>query len=944
RPDETHPGQIKQFATALELGGSAVGLLVNSYDGRPIKIEGNPNHPFSRGAADVIAQASVLELYDPDRGKDPIERTGNEQTVRSWSEAEAFLSDHFGRIKEQNGKKFAILSEASSSLSVEDMRRRLLEAFPEAKWYEYESISRDNEREGMRLAFGEPVRALPQLEQANVIVSLDADLFGSHPTAIQNASGFAKGRRPIQGEMNRLYAVEPRYTTTGAAADHRLGLPASQMESFALALIAELLFHQNVPPGMFFSVLKPMFEPYLQHPFDKKWMNALAEDLKASQGKCLVAVGAGYSPMTHIAAAMLNDILGNTGNTVVYCSDPDPARPSHLQAIMELTKEINAGGVDTLLMIGGNPAYDAPADLRFAEALKQVDNSIHLSLYPTETSALSKWYIPRAHYLESWGDARAYDGTISLIQPLIQPLYDGKSAVELLALVIGDDLTRGYDIVRRSLRTIFNNDSFDNSFRYWLHQGFIKNTRYDYYAPWYVNVNIQRALEEIEVEFPEPKAGDLEIVFYPDSKIYDGRFANNGWLQETPDFLTKLTWDNAALIAPETARTLGVRHGELIRLNYQGQSLDVAAYVMPGQAQNSVAVALGYGRTHAGRVGDGAGFAVHELRTAAAPYFGRGLTIERTGEKYELAITQDHFAIDAVGLKERSHRIHELIQEATLENYLADPECFKHQSHTPEVNLWKEHEYPKNRWGMAIDLNACIGCNACMAACQAENNIPVVGKKQVALSREMHWIRVDRYFSGDVNAPRIAYQPVACVHCENAPCEQVCPVGATVHTHEGLNVMVYNRCVGTRYCSNNCPFKVRRFNYFNNHKNLEPTEKMVFNPEVTIRSRGVMEKCTYCVQRIEAVKIDAKNNRREIRDGEITPACAQTCPTQAIVFGDLSDPESRVSQLRRDPRAYTLLGELNVKPRTAYLARIRNENPGLASPSSTEHNKPDAHG
>ncbi|MGC9327406.1 MAG: 4Fe-4S dicluster domain-containing protein, partial [Candidatus Hinthialibacter sp.] len=662
-----------------------------------------------------------------------------------------------------------------SSLSVENMRKRLLEAFPQAKWYEFESISRDNEREGMRIAFGEPVRALPQIEQAKVILSLDADLFGSHPTALQNAYGFAKGRRPVQGEMNRLYAVEPRYTTTGAAADHRLPLPASQMEGFALALIADLLFQQNIPPGMFFKVLTPLFEPYLQHPFDKKWMSALAQDLANNQGKCLVVAGAGCSPLTHIAGAMLNDLLGDTGNTVVYCSDPNPDRPSHQQAIIELTKEINAGGIDTLLIIGGNPVYDAPADLQFGEALKKVPNSIHLSLYPTETSDLSKWYIPQAHYLESWGVARAYDGTITLIQPLIQPLYGGKSAAELLALVMGDKLASGYDLARRALKTIFKSDSFDNSFRYWLHQGFIKNTRYDYFAPWYVNVNIQKVLEQIEVQFPEPKAGDLEIVFYPDSKIYDGRFANNGWLQETPDSLTKLTWDNAALIAPETAKTLGVRQGELIRMNYRGRSIEAAAYIMPGQAENSIAVALGYGRKHAGRVGDGIGFDVQELRTAEAPFFSLGLTIERTGKHYDLAITQDHFAIDAVGMRERNHRIHELIQEATLDNYIADPDYFKHRSHTPEANLWQEHDYPKNRWGMAIDLNACIGCNACMAACQAENNIPVVGKKQVAISREMHWIRVDRFFSGDMNAPRAAYQPVACVHCENAPCEQVCP-------------------------------------------------------------------------------------------------------------------------------------------------------------------------
>ncbi len=930
RPEETNPGQTKSFATAMEVGGVAMGLLATSYDGRPIKIEGNPDHPFSLGKASAIAQAAILELYDPDRGRDPIEKNANDSTVRSWSEAEAFLKTHFEELKKQGGRGFSILSEATYSPSVWNMRDRLLKAFPEAKWHEYESISDDNERAGTNLAFGEPVRILPQLDQAKVIVSLDADLLGSHPAALKNAADFAKNRNPQDGSMNRLYVVEPRYTITGAMADHRLLLPASKIEEFALALAAELVFTQQVPLGFFFQILLPQLERYKIHSFDAVWIAALAKDLAENRGACLIAAGSHQSPLLHTAVAMMNEMMGCVRKTVVYSTLPDKDRPSHKEAIFSLARDIQAGDVKTLLVLGGNPVYDAPVDLQFRDLFNRVPTTLHLSLYPNETSALATWYLPRAHFLETWGDARAYDGTISLVQPLIEPLYGGKSAIELLALIQGDELLRGYDIVRRSLHAIFQVESFDRGFQYWLHNGYIENTHFEWFGSWYENMAIQKALNERSIAIPSCRPDYLEVVFYPDSMVYDGRFANNGWLQETPDFLTKLTWDNAALIAPETARNLRIEQGDLIRLNCQGRTLEIAAYVMPGQVQNSIALALGYGRTAAGRVGTGVGFDVQSIRTSDTPFFVTGATIEKTGRKYPFAITQDHFAIDAVGRKELSHRIPELIHETTLETYLADPEHFKHQSHILKAALWKEHEYTGNRWGMAIDLNACIGCNACMVACQAENNIPIVGKEGVAKSREMHWIRVDRYFSGNVDSPRIVHQPMACVHCENAPCEQVCPVGATVHSEEGLNVMVYNRCVGTRYCSNNCPFKVRRFNYFNYHKKLEPIEKMMFNPEVTVRSRGVMEKCTYCVQRIEAVKIAAKNNRRAIRDGEIVPACAQTCPTQAIVFGDLNDPNSRVSQRQNDNRAYTMLEELNVKPRTAYLARIRNINPALA--------------
>lgn len=937
RPEDRTPGVPAHYATALERNGVATGLLVASYDGRPVKIEGNPSHPLSRGASDVFMQASVLELYDPDRSRYLVERDKGQSSARAWDRFASFARSHFGSLRDNGGRGFAILSEATASPSVADLRARIHKAFPQAEWYEYEPISRDQERSGAALAWGQPYRTHYALDQASVVVCLDANLLMTHPAALRHARDFVAGReidrtgrrRDGGGAMNRLYAIESTFSITGAMADHRWAVPSHLIPAVACRLATEL-----VGRGLSVPVLAPLvsaLEPTGSYGvLGAEIAAAVAADLLANPGRSVIAAGAQQPPEVHALVHTLNAALGNVGRTVTYTAEIDPNRPSHVEAVATLADRMNRGEVATLLILGGNPVYDAPTDLDFAHHLESVDTTIHLSLYRNETSKACRWQVPRAHPLESWGDARSYDGTLSIIQPLIAPLYGGKTIIEVLAAVLNEEPTKGYDIVRRTLRGLCDpGPQFEAFWRTALHDGVVAESAWPVEQPalhggdWIEKLS-ERARETAAVE------DRVEIVFRPDASVYDGRFTNNGWLQELPDPMTKLTWDNAAIISPSMAQKLGVERGDVLSIQHDGRTLEIAAYVLPGQAAGSVTLPLGYGRTAAGRVGDGTGFDTYRLRTSTAMHVALGATITRTGRAYKLATTQDHHAMDSeVGRREESRRLGALIREATVKEYRRSPAFAKHVVHHPPLqSLWEPITFPgKPRWAMGIDLNRCTGCSACVMACQAENNVPVVGKDEVDRGREMQWIRVDRYFRGDPQQPEVAVQPVTCHHCENAPCEQVCPVGATVHSQEGLNDMVYNRCIGTRYCSNNCPYKVRRFNWFNNHKDLSDVERMVFNPDVTVRSRGVMEKCTYCVQRINAVKIAAKNEGRPIADGEIRTACQQACPTQAIVFGDLNDPHSAVSKAHADDRAYAMLAELNVKPRTQYLAKLRNPAP-----------------
>jgi MoCo/4Fe-4S cofactor protein with predicted Tat translocation signal len=913
QPEELIPGKPLFYATSMAFGGVATGLLVESHEGRPTKIEGNPLHPGSLGATDVFAQAAILGLYDPDRSQ----TLTNLGEIRPWSSFLGAMNAALTAQKPLKGAGLRILTESINSPTLAAQIRELLTRFPSAKWHQWDPASRENVRLGSAFAFsGEYVDAQYRFEQADVILSLDADFLGSGPGSLRYAREFSKRRRPEDAaRMNRLYAIESMPTSTGARADHRLPMKPSAIEHAARAIAAGV----GMPGGSGGAGRAGGSD---------KFIAAVAKDLQAHRGKSLVIAGDSQPPSVHTLAHAMNQALGNVGKTVVYTQTVEAEPVSQLASIRDLVADMNAGKVDLLVIVGGNPVYSAPVDLQFADALGKVQLRTHLSLYDDETSALCQWQIPEAHFLEAWSDARAFDGATSIVQPLIAPLYGGKSAHEVLASMSERPERSGHDIVREHWKI----DKDESAWRRWLHDGVMPNTAF---APKAVRLfpNLQHTTQ--------PAPSGLEISFRNDPSVLDGRFANNGWLQELPKPITRLTWDNAVLVSPRTADTLkasespaftGGEHGQIVtdvvELKYKGRSVRGALFAVVGHPDDCVTVHLGYGRSRGGRVAAGAGFNANSIRTSDTlsdePSFGMGVEVTVTGEKFSLACTQYHHLMDGRGL----------VRAVTRDEYLHDPKSV-HEGPGMEppppktLTMYPEVKYDGYKWGMAIDVNSCIGCNACVVGCQAENNIPVVGKDQVLRGREMHWLRVDTYYRGETANPETYFQPVPCMQCENAPCEVVCPVGATAHSHEGLNDMVYNRCVGTRYCSDNCPYKVRRFNFLLYQDFDTPALKLGRNPDVTVRSRGVMEKCTYCVQRINAAKIDSEKGDRAVRDGEIKTACEQACPADAIVFGNLNDPNSRVAKLQGEVRNYALLAELNTRPRTTYLAAVRNVNPEL---------------
>jgi molybdopterin-containing oxidoreductase family iron-sulfur binding subunit len=898
-PEEVIPGRPLYYATALSLAGYATGVLVESHMGRPTKIEGNPQHPASLGATDALTQASILNLYDPDR----VRTLSHLGLISTYGEFLAAFGTALAARKAQGGTGLRLLTGAVTSPTLAARLDAVLGELPEARWHQYEAVSRDNARAGARLAYDEDVEARYRPGLADVIVALDADFLTAGPGSVAYAREFASRRRPghDHGKMNRLYAVESMPSSTGAMADHRLSLPAGAIEIWTRALARELGL--AVPPGG--ASLPARAE---------EWAKVVARDLAAHRGTGLVVPGDGQPAAVHALAHAMNRRLGNNGRTVLT-TDPVEARPvMQADSLRELVEDMNAGRVETLIIFGGNPVHTSPADLDFAGALESVKLKVYLGSHADETGTLCHWLVPEAHDLESWGDTRAFDGTVSIVQPLIAPLHGGKTPIELLA-AFGEDPNRsGHDIVREHWQSRW--PAFEKDWRRALHDGLVAGSDLpDRDVP---------LRDNWAARLPQPASnggGDLEIVFRPDPSVFDGRFANNGWLQELPRPLSKLTWDNAAYLSPATAQRLDVANEDLVRLSLEDRTVEAPVWVLPGHADGSVTVHLGYGRPRAGGVGDGAGFDAYALRTSRRPDFAFGLQLSKTGRRHPLACTQDHHNMEG----------RHLVRHADLSEYHHHPDFAQHVGHEPgpEMSMFPRKEYEGHAWGMSVDLNACTGCNACVVACQAENNIPVVGKEEVSRGREMHWIRIDRYYEGGLENPETHHQPVMCMHCENAPCELVCPVAATVHSSEGLNDMVYNRCVGTRYCSNNCPYKVRRFNFMLYTDWQTDTLKLLANPDVTVRSRGVMEKCTYCVQRINGARIDAGNENRAIRDGEVITACQQVCPTGAIVFGDINDKKSRVAVEKEDSRSYGLLTELNTVPRTTYQASIGNPNPEL---------------
>jgi|CXWL01.1.fsa_nt_gi molybdopterin-containing oxidoreductase family iron-sulfur binding subunit len=915
-PEGVTPGQALYFATAFPLGGYGTGVLAKSHMGRPIKIEGNPDHPSSKGGTDLFAQASVLGMYDPDRSQNVIERG---QVLSTWAAFTAAMVPQANAFKAAGGAGLAVLTGTVTSPTVAAQMRSLRAAMPAARWYQYESAGRHNAHRGAVTAFGRPAEAHFDLAKADVIVSLDADFLTQGPGAPRYARDFADRRR-IDGHdapnLSRFYILETTPTSTGTVADHRLALAPSEVARFAAALAGSL----GVPGASGAATGEAA-----------RWVPAVAADLRAAGARGLVVAGDSQPPAVHVLAHAMNQALGAIGSTV-HVTEPVAADPvDHLASIAELARDLESGSIRLLLILGANPAFDAPGDLGFEALLGRVTEArkatlVHLGAYVDETAAFCHWHIPEAHFLETWGDLRGHDGTATIQQPLIDPLFGGKAASEVLALFGDRTDATAYQLVQATWTGQLDANAWAKA----LNDGVVPGTA----AP-ALAIPAVAGVGQAVAEVGALPASGTEIVFRPDPSIWDGRFANNAWLQECPKPITTLTWDNAVLMSPRMAEALGVEYESsdvdpsrpMMNVTVAGKTVALPAWIVPGHADGAVTVHFGYGRRQAGGVGSGVGVDVSALRTAATAWTAPVTVVLGSGA-YPLAVTQHHNSM---------HGRH-LLRIGTVDEYKANHH-FVHEmgEHVPDASFYPLHPYPGQAWGMAVDLAACTGCNACVVACQSENNIPTVGKEQVINGREMHWLRIDRYYEGEdaLAVGSLHNQPVLCQQCEVAPCEPVCPVAATVHSDEGLNDMVYNRCVGTRYCSNNCPYKVRRFNFlkYTDHKN--ELLKMVKNPEVTVRMRGVMEKCTYCVQRISAGRIatgvqSARHGGSDrVPDGTIQTACQQACPSGALVFGDINDPASEVAKRKALPLNYQLLEELGTRPRTTYLAKLRNPNPAL---------------
>ena len=914
QPEDLILGKPNYFATAHPFVTGAVPLLVKSDQFRPIKIDGNPEHSYNRGSSDAFSQGTLLDLYDPDRSQHVRYRDEN----REWAEFAQALRVKVAGTKDGTGIYF--LSSTITSPTLARQWKAVQAAYPQAKLVQY-----DPAVAGTALAGG--LNAQYSLTDADVIVSLDADFLSgaAYPGFHKLVAEYA-ARRKDPEKLNRLYSIESTPTTTGMKAEHRLGLRASEIPAFAAELAKAVGVSGVEAPS------------YAWTDGQKKFLAALAKDLKAHAGRSVVIPGIYQDPSVEYLASSINSVLGNVGKSVVPSGNTASPLPSdQLADLKALVSNLNAGKVDWLVILNANPIYSAPADLEFTAAFQNAKTVAHLGSHYDETGHEAHWHIPAAHFLESWSDARTYDGTVSIVQPLIDPLYGGRTAHDVFQLLLNEPMLSAYEAVRETSRPLIKGD-FETGWRKALHQGWIDNTAFE-------STGGKPSAGPPPSKVPTPSSKDsIEIIFRPDPNIYDGRWSNVGWLQELPKPVTNLSWDNAALVSGATLTKLGLEEDDIVELSVGGRKVNAPVLVVPGHPDNSVTVYLGYGRQFAGRVGSGAGFNAYLIRPSWAPFYATG-SIRKLDGKWGVAVTKSHFqdhrskAFGGQGNGNNSLEADEAINErgiiryATLDEFKANPgfanEGEGHEKTDKSNTLFPNWEYKDNAWGMSIDMSSCTGCNACIVSCYAENNIAVVGKQQVRIGRNMQWLRIDTYFEGDLAAPRAHFQPMACQHCENAPCEQVCPVGATVHTPEGLNAMVYNRCVGTRYCSNNCPYKVRRYNFLLFSDFETESLKLLRNPDVSVRSRGVMEKCSYCVQRISAAKIEADKENRPVRDGEVVTACQQACPASAISFGNINDKGSKVAKLHGDERSYQVLADLNTRPRTKYVAAVLNPNSEL---------------
>jgi len=934
QPEDIVAGIPIEYATSMPFQDVLHGVVVENYEGRPTKLQGNKDQSSSLGGTSLFGQASILGLYDPDRSRS-VRKNGEKATKADF---EKFSADHFA----DKDRSIAFISEANSSISLNEAKKAALSTFKNAKWVTYEAFGDENAIEGNSLAFGKRLRAVKDFKKADVILSLGDDFLNTaeNKNAIADTRDFFS-RRKIESSadsLNRLYLIENSFSITGSSADHRLRVKASNIAAFAVTLAAEL--------GLSGATKSEQFT-------NSAWLKAVAKDLKANQGRSLVTVAYNQAPWVHTLVARINDELQNTSSTVSYLSLPHLGNESQSAALQSAVRDMEAGNVDTLVLVGTNPVLTMPKDSGFSDAMAKVETVIHLSDYVDETSKSAAWHINRAHYLEAWGDGFSFDGVAAIIQPQIRPLHGGLSEVEFIHTIIEGKAVKGYDIVRA------NWSDFSSSWDEILHNGA---------STWKLSTDNVRYQGVNQYEYLTSNDEEIELVIKVDNKIFDGRYANNGWLQELPEPMTKIAWDNVALMSANTAKKLGVKgtysyedikltgagrdETDLITIKNGDKELMVAAWILPGHVDNSITLSAGYGRSGIGRVAnalsdasDVVGFNAYKLRSSTSD-ISTNVSATVTGATYEIASTQDHSSMQG----------RMLVREASIGDYKENPtfasfedsfgfavpglkEAAKLNESQP-ISLFNEQVWPEYepQWGMSIDLNSCFGCGICTIACQSENNIPVIGKREVRRGREMSWLRIDRYFKGDADNPGAVHLPIACQHCELAPCEQVCPVAATTHSDDGLNQMTYNRCIGTRYCANNCPYKVRRFNFFNYAKTYltegdDPELiQMAMNPEVTVRFRGVMEKCTYCVQRINRAKIETKNetgNSVKPADGTVKTACQSACPANAITFGDITDKNSVVSKAKQNERSYALLEELNVRPRTSYVAKVSNPNPEL---------------
>ncbi|UJR80932.1 4Fe-4S dicluster domain-containing protein [Sandaracinus amylolyticus] len=973
QPEYVSPGVPLHYATVLPRRSDVIGVIVESHEGRPTKIEGNALHSGSHpgaddaggpqhGGTDLQTQAQILNLYDMDRGAHVMRGAGDERAVSSWGDFDEFFGEHLRGLEASAGEGLRFLMEPTTSPTLVAAKQALARRFPQARFHSYSPVSDWNALEGARIAYGRPLHTVPDYSRARVIVSLDSDFLLTESGNPRFQHLFADGRRFMNAEgareMNRLYVVESGVSVTGANADHRIRMPSQDVGVFARAL-ARALGAAGVDVS---TVQGGLGEPAALEGVN---VEAIARDLARNRGRSAIVVGARQPAWVHALAHALNAALDNLGQTIALHEVLDAEQQDPIADLRALVADMGANRVSTLVMLGGNPVYDAPHDVAFGDALAGVANKIHLSSHDNETSILCDWYLPQTHELESWGDHRALDGAYAIQQPLIAPLRGGRNAIEVVGFASGERSWRAYHAVRRTFAQVAPGDAFDRAWRAALQRGVVAGSPTTLARDAAPNgATVSQAVQQGAGQRAELGESSWEVSFVPDNKLLDGRWANNAWLLELPDPISKVSWDNAALVSWGSARQLGVRNGDVVRIERDGvEAIEIPVVIVPGTADRAVVLSLGWGRTRGGTFANDHGVDVTPARHTETFWFGAGYRVSRAGRRAPLSLQQEHHSMEG----------RPLAIDATVEEYIAQPDFGQWGIPTPTTPpLWDEVDYtqpqppaqggtswsllpegrqaaedapPRHAWGMTIDLTTCTGCNACVIACIAENNIPMVGKEQVARGREMHWLRIDRYFTEreiptwagrdtvydvvDEDHLEVAFQPMACQHCEEAPCENVCPVNATVHSPEGINEMAYNRCIGTRYCANNCPYKVRRFNYLAYAGDVPELQRMQFNPNVSVRMRGVMEKCTYCIQRIESVRIHAHNEGRRIRRGELITACAQACPSNAIFFGDLNDSDAEVTRWAHVDRQYKVLADVGTQPRTTYAGRIRNPNPEM---------------